>query len=88
MAPVLNRLTISLAGSTSSRGMGLPAGTNCSKSRSMMARPGTCTDALYSSNSPGSFSRTARCSRLIVIGLIRCSSPSSGRHDVMPELGS
>ena len=52
MAPVLKRLTISLAGSTSSIGTGDPCGAKSSRSRSVTARPGTWHAALYSLNMP------------------------------------
>ena len=50
MAPVLKRLTISLAGSTSSSGTGWRVGAKSMRSRSVTARPGTWHAALYSRN--------------------------------------
>ena len=76
MAPVLKRLTISLAGSTSSKGTGSP-GTNSNMPRSVQSSLACSLTALAnSSNSRGSFFNTACCKVVTVVGFHRCRSPS------------
>ena len=84
MAPVLKRLTMASAGSTSSSGTGGPAGFS-SMSPRRVARRFSCLlmSALYSPNSLKSFVRQACCSLWIDSGLKRWCSPS-WRHLYLP----
>ena len=89
MAPVLKRVTMERALSTASSGSGArPAASKSSKSRRRTTRPGLCRRALYASNAEASSRRTALCSKKMVWGSMRWSSPSSGRHLVRPSVGS
>ena len=76
IAPVANRLTISLDGSTSSSGTGSASGVSSSRPRSVVRRA-FCPSmaAAKASNDAWSSSRTARCRRTIESGFQSWCSP-------------
>ena len=85
---MLNRLTISSTGSTSSIGTGSRSGVNRSRPRSVMSRRDcSSTRRVYWRKMSIRPVRVACCSRKTVSGSKRCSSPSR-RHWYSPPLVS